>query len=344
MQKYLYFRAQADGDDDDGNWLVTGVRGDITVDEISGSEPTLDETVSTQGRVAPPQGSVASPQDTLVETANTNKVNVGKKVAAGSSQDPTEPAWMKDRQFYYVKSAAGDYYEINEDEAGTLGKKLDKDAVADLHAKYADAVGKDEKNKYQTLQVTDDQINVANEDAKKRLEGIRAGIAAAVAEKSPNSVATGGGNPFIPPNANPPIGIQDVLDKYNTGGGDGSGIGAGNPLGADFSKFKIPDYISNPPKVTTGSDPASQVKRITSGTSLEDVYGLKHKDAQTMRRAALALDPVKITGRTFYDLPKSTQDIMMAAYGDLGENPEDVLEIIKKGLPQAAGRTGSRVM
>ena len=63
-----------------------------------------------------------------------------------------------------------------------------------------------------------------------------------------------------------------------------------------------------------------------------------------MRQAALKLDPVKITGRTFFDLPKSTQDIWMAAYADVGENPEDVLEIMKKGLPQAAGRAGSRVM
>ena len=68
-----------------------------------------------------------------------------------------------------------------------------------------------------------------------------------------------------------------------------------------------------------------------------------------MVQQAYELDPVKITGRTFLDLPKSTQDMWLAAYADKGmkgkqQRPEDVMAAIQRGLPKATGRAGSRVM
>ena len=145
----------------------------------------------------------------------------------------------------------------------------------------------------------------------------------------------GGGNPFISNDA-PPTGIQDILDKSNIGGGlpyFGGGIG-GNGFSSELDKVATPAEATEPaPPPPPVASPAFSPPPTTSA-----------QQAQSMVASAKSFDPVKLVGRNFYDLPKSTQQLVLASYEDAGYSPQDVEGIIRKGLPQAAGRAGSRVM
>jgi len=96
----------------------------------------------------------------------------------------------------------------------------------------------------------------------------------------------------------------------------------------DKNTFKPPEK-----QISSGRMPGPAAPPTTSA-----------QQAQSMVASARKVDPVKLVGRNFYDLPQSTQQTLLASYEEAGYSPEDVEGIIRKGLPQAAGRAGSRVM